>query len=112
MDKEKYDNCISVTEEELIEFWGETPESLAELRKEAEKWDRGELPAGPPTIVKMGRPRLEDLCEPVGFSHKEPPLKADLIRLSAKKHGQTLSEFWREASTLLLLQRGDLKPIP
>ena len=110
MDKEKYDNYISVTEEELIEFWGETPESIAELAKDEEMWARGEIPPGT-TEVRMGRPRLEDLCEPVAFSHKEPPGKASLIRNSAKKHGQTLSEFWREASTLLLQQRGDLKTI-
>ncbi|MBR5951589.1 MAG: hypothetical protein IKZ87_09210 [Actinomycetaceae bacterium] len=83
MDKEKYDNYISVTEEELIEFWGETPESIAELAKDEEMWARGEIPPGT-TEVRMGRPRLEDLCEPVAFSHKEPPGKASLIRNSAK----------------------------
>ena len=108
MGKEKYDNCISVTEEELIEFWGETPESLAELERRAEMWERGEIPPGT-TEVRMGRPRLEDLCEPVAFSHKEPPGKAAMIRTSAKRYNQTLSEFWREASTLLLQQRGELK---
>ena len=112
MDKEEYDYYITPTEEELIEFWGETPESIAELAKEEEMWARGELPADPPTEVRMGRPRLDDLCETVSFSHKEPFAKGAVIRSSAKKHGQTLSEFWREASTLLLLQRGDLKPIP
>ena len=99
-----------ITEKELIEKFGETPESLAESKRVAEYIDAtGQLPPTGKTVRRVGRPALSQGTL-VSYTHKETPEIASLINETTEENGETLIEFFRQASLMLLQARGKLRP--
>ena len=99
-----------LTDEELIRDYGETPESLDRLKRHAEYIEKtGELPPAKSTtiVVRRGRPAVFDEQLDM-ITWRAQRSQRELMDASVRKHGETRSDFMREAVNLLLQQRGEL----
>ncbi|MBR5951382.1 MAG: hypothetical protein IKZ87_08125 [Actinomycetaceae bacterium] len=99
------------TVEELIRDYGETPESIVRSKKRIDYVEEtGKLPPASRTTTRtrsVGRPKVLK-GELVMINWKAEPEQRILMDASASKHGETRSDFIREAVDLLLKQRGEL----
>ena len=99
---------VRPTDQELIERFGETPESLKrvdELVDLVEKEDA--LPSEPVVSVqRRGRPKVFNQLEMITWRAEHA--QRELMDASATRHGETRAEFLRKAVDLLLESRGEL----
>ena len=85
--------CKVVTEKELELEYGETPESIEEIKRLAEDAETGKFPLG--KVSRVGRPALASEATKI-LAFRIPASKAEAFDRKARENGETKSQAFRE----------------
>lgn len=101
---------IRPTDQELVEDFGETSESLSRMSGLVDLVEKeNKLPDEPIVSVRRrGRPKVFNQLEMITWRAEHS--QRELMDASAKRHGESRAEFLRKAVNLLLESRGELTP--